>query len=194
VAPEGSDARIAADVADGALKVYRYFTDGSPKVAEWDGRDGGGDLVPSGVYKLVVRVADGVGNTSTRETVVVKDAVVPAITQIGGKPVTGAPLEFDASADGSPLAVKGTATNLLSYGGYRLGVRPQGSGGRSTGTDWIGASDLALSATGWQYLDLPYSVHCASRRHPNLSRAVRERVPMRSSRGWPTRREDAWAR
>ena len=66
VPPEVCDPRIQA----GPQKLYHYFTSGAPKVAEWDGKDGNQNYVASGVYKLEIRVADGVGNISTDETVV----------------------------------------------------------------------------------------------------------------------------
>ena len=35
-------------------------------MAEWDGLDSKGMLVEAGVYKVVVRVADGVGNAAMK--------------------------------------------------------------------------------------------------------------------------------
>ena len=154
--PEGADIRIVNAANEGAQKTYHYSTDGAPGVAEWDGRDDQQHLVDAGVYKVRVRVADGVGNTSTQETVVVKDSLAPIITQIGDKP-TNAPIKLDPSKDGSMAEIRGTATNLMSFSGYRVGVRALGT--PATATPWVGMASDDLATSGWTFLSMPESYY-----------------------------------
>ncbi len=83
IAPDGADARVVEASAQGAQKRYHFFSSGAPRIATWDGKDDNATLVPSGPYTLRVRVMDGVGNTTTAQTTVVKDRLAPAGNLMG---------------------------------------------------------------------------------------------------------------
>ncbi len=151
IAPEGADPRVVQAAALGAQKTYHYLTAGAPSIGSWDGKDDNGTLVPSGVYRIFVRVVDGVGNESSASASVVKDRLAPVISQVAGK--TPAGLTLSAVVDGNAVSIRGTAANLMSWQGYRVGVRAA-SGGSST-SPWVGLSASDLSATGWTFLRTP---------------------------------------
>lgn len=167
VAPEGADPRIAHDATVVGLQHrYHYLTTTPASLASWDGRDDAGNLVASGVYRIRLRVADGVGNVSSRSTLVVKDRIVPAITNVGTHPFAGSAITLDASTDGTSVILKGTAVNLMSFTGYRVGVRPH-TGVASNTADWVGLTEGALGAAQWTFLPMPAAYYSGA--DPTLS-------------------------
>jgi len=81
--PEGCDPRIIRAALEGAQKTYHFHCSGTPKIAEWDGEDDAGVVVPAGIYRVQLEVIDGVGNVAVKEVVVGAETLAGQ----GGRPL-----------------------------------------------------------------------------------------------------------